>query len=38
MDGDLRRAIAKNKNALDENIEKVINKKPFILKKKISTT
>lgn len=34
MDGDLRRVIAKNKNALDENIEKVINKKPFILKKK----
>ena len=34
MDGDLRRAIAKNKNALDENIEKVINKKPFIFKKK----
>ena len=31
MDGDLRRVIAKNKNALDENIEKVINKKPFIL-------
>ena len=23
MDGDLRRAIVKNKNALDENIEKV---------------
>ena len=34
MDGDLRRAIVKNKNALDENIEKVINKKPFIFKKK----
>ena len=34
MDGDLRRAIVKNKNALNENIQNIINKKPFVIKNK----
>ena len=33
MDGDLRREIAKNKTSLDQSAYKVINKKPFFIKK-----